>query len=110
MELILILIQICLIIKRWSKKVIPKYREICKDYGLAILLIHHLNNNTTTLGSTATDGSIYGIITLKLDNKSNEFNINCIDYDNYDTDKDDFEIGFYAIIYKNKERCYLFAT
>lgn len=48
--------------------VIPKYREICHKYGLTILLVHHLNKSNTTLGSTAIDGSVDGIITLKLDN------------------------------------------
>lgn len=51
-----------------GQKVIPKYREICKEYGLTILLIHHLNKSNTTLGSTAIDGSVDGIITLKIDN------------------------------------------
>lgn len=51
-----------------GQKVIPKYREICKEYGLTILLIHHLNKSNTTLGSTAIDGSVDEIITLKLDN------------------------------------------
>lgn len=51
-----------------GQKVIPKYRKLCKEYGLTILLIHHLNKNNTTLGSTAIDGSVDGIITLKLDN------------------------------------------
>lgn len=51
-----------------GQKVIPKYREICKEYGLTILLIHHLNKSNTTLGSTAIDGSVDGIFTLKTDN------------------------------------------
>lgn len=51
-----------------GQKVIPKYREICKECGLTILLIHHLNKSNTTLGSTAIDESVDGIITLKLDN------------------------------------------
>jgi hypothetical protein len=51
-----------------GQKVIPKYREICQQYGLTILLIHHLNKSNTTLGSTAIDGSVDGIISLKLDN------------------------------------------
>lgn len=48
--------------------VIPKFREICKKYNFTILLIHHLNKNNTSLGSTAIDGSVDGKITLKLDN------------------------------------------
>ena len=48
--------------------VIPQYRELCKKYNLTILLIHHLNKNNTSLGSTAIDGSVDGKITLKQDN------------------------------------------
>lgn len=47
--------------------VIPKFREICKKYNFTILLIHHLNKSNTLLGSTAIDGSVDGIITLKQD-------------------------------------------
>ena len=46
--------------------VIPKFRELCKKYNLTILLIHHLNKNNKSLGSTAIDGSVDGIITLKV--------------------------------------------
>lgn len=47
--------------------VIPKFRELCKKYNFTILLIHHLNKNNKSLGSTAIDGSVDGIITLKQD-------------------------------------------
>lgn len=47
--------------------VIPKFRELCRKYNFTILLIHHLNKNNKSLGSTAIDGSVDGIITLKLD-------------------------------------------
>ena len=47
--------------------VIPKFRELCKKYDFTILLIHHLNKNNTSLGSTAIDGSVDGKITLKQD-------------------------------------------
>lgn len=47
--------------------VIPKFRELCKKYNFTILLIHHLNKNNTSLGSTAIDGSVDGKITLKQD-------------------------------------------
>src|SRR5574344_1710464 len=47
--------------------VIPYYRDLCEKYGFTILLIHHLNKNNTLLGSTAIDGSVDGIITLKKD-------------------------------------------
>lgn len=48
--------------------VIPKFRELCKKYNFTILIIHHLNKNNTSLGSTAIDGSVDGKITLKQDN------------------------------------------
>lgn len=38
-----------------------------QKYNFTILLIHHLNKNNKSLGSTAIDGSVDGIITLKLD-------------------------------------------
>ncbi len=47
--------------------VFPKFRELCKKYDFTILLIHHLNKNNTSLGSTAIDGSVDGKITLKQD-------------------------------------------
>ncbi len=47
--------------------VIPKFREIYKKYNFTILLVHHLNKNNTSLGSTAIDGSVDGKITLKQD-------------------------------------------
>lgn len=51
-----------------NQYVFPKYRELCQKYGFTILLIYHLNKNNTSLGSTAIDGSVDGIITLKKDN------------------------------------------
>ena len=51
-----------------NQYVFPKYRELCQKYGFTILLIHHLNKNNTSLGSTAIDGAVDGIITLKKDN------------------------------------------
>ena len=47
--------------------VMPYYRDLCDKYGFTILLVHHLNKNNTLLGSTAIDGSVDGIITLKKD-------------------------------------------
>ena len=47
--------------------VFPKFRELCKKYDFTILLVHHLNKNNTSLGSTAIDGSVDGKITLKQD-------------------------------------------
>ena len=47
--------------------VIPKFRELCKKYDFTIVLVHHVNKNNTSLGSTAIDGSVDGKITLKQD-------------------------------------------
>ena len=47
--------------------VIPKFRKLCDKYNFTILLVHHLNKNNTSLGSTAIDGSVDGKITLKQD-------------------------------------------
>lgn len=51
-----------------GRYVIPKFRELSNKYGFTILLIHHLNKSNTSLGSTAIDGSVDGMITLKKDN------------------------------------------
>ena len=67
--------------------VIPKFRELCKKYNFTILLIHHLNKNNTSLGSTAIDGSVDGKITLKQDsNLKNKiiFNYESRDYESLD--------------------------
>lgn len=67
--------------------VIPKFREICKKYNFTILLVHHLNKNNTSLGSTAIDGSVDGKITLKQDsNLKNKiiFNYESRDYEGFD--------------------------
>ncbi len=57
--------------------VLPKFREISKKYNFTFLLIHHLNKNNTSLGSTAIDGSVDGIITLKQDqNLKNKIYLN----------------------------------
>lgn len=67
--------------------VIPKFRELCRKYGFTILLIHHLNKNNTSLGSTAIDGSVDGKLTLKLDsNIKNKilFNYESRDFEGFD--------------------------
>lgn len=46
---------------------IPKFRELCQKYNFTILLIHHLNKSNTSLGSTAIDGSVDGMLILKED-------------------------------------------
>lgn len=48
-----------------GQKVFPKLRELCNKYQLAILFVHHLNKNGTSLGSTAIDTSVDGKFTLK---------------------------------------------
>ena len=42
-------------------------RELCKKYNFTILLIHYLNKNNKSLESTAINGSVDGIFTLKLE-------------------------------------------
>ena len=67
--------------------VIPKFRELCKKYNFTILLIHHLNKNNKSLGSTAIDGSVDGIITLKVDQNLKSkilFTYESRDYENMD--------------------------
>lgn len=64
--------------------VIPQFRSLCKKYNFTILLIHHLNKNNTSLGSTAIDGSIDGKITLKEDSRIKNkiiFNYESRDYE-----------------------------
>ncbi len=67
--------------------VFPKLREICRTYNFTILIIHHLNKNNTSLGSTAIDGSIDGKITLKQDSNIRNkilFNYESRDYEGFD--------------------------
>ena len=40
------------------------YRNLIEKYNVTFLLIHHLNKQGTTLGSTGIDGSVDGIFTL----------------------------------------------
>ena len=74
--------------------VIPKFRELCKKYGFTILLVHHLNKNNKSLGSTAIDGSVDGIITLKAD-------INLKDKIIFTYESRDYE-GFDMILKRNE--------
>lgn len=67
-------------------EVIPRFRDICKQFNLTILLIHHLNKSNTILGSTAIDGSVDGIITLKQDKDIKNkiiFNYESRDYEGF---------------------------
>ena len=86
-----------------AQVVLPKYRELCSKYGITILLIHHLNKTNTTLGSTAIDGAVDGIITLKQDNHlKNKIYFN---YQNRDYKSDEFvlEINDNLIFEKIKD-------
>ena len=68
-----------------SNQVFPQFRELCNKYNFTILLVHHLNKSNTSLGSTAIDGSVDGIITLKEDkNIKNKIilNYDSRDYEN----------------------------
>lgn len=59
------------------KNMFDKYRELAKKYNLTLLLIHHLNKEGKTLGSTGIDGNMNGILTL-INNKDNtelDFNL-----------------------------------
>lgn len=48
-----------------AQLLMPKLRSLCDKYNLTILITHHLNKQNLTLGSTAFDASVDGIITLK---------------------------------------------
>ena len=48
-----------------GQKVLPKLRELCNKYNFSILFVHHLNKKGKSLGSTALDGSVDGILKLK---------------------------------------------
>lgn len=48
-----------------GQKVLSKLRELCDKYNISILFIHHLNKKGKSLGSTALDGSVDGILKLK---------------------------------------------
>ncbi len=67
--------------------VIPKFREMCKKFNFTMLLVHHLNKSNTPLGSTALEGSVDGIITLKKDKDINSkvfLNYESRDYEGLD--------------------------
>lgn len=59
------------------KNMFDKYRELAKKYNLTFLLIHHLNKEGKTLGSTGIDGNMNGILTLinNEDNTELDFNL-----------------------------------
>ena len=47
-----------------SSQVMDKYRELSKKYNLTFLLVHHINKNGKTLGSTGIEGFVDGIFYL----------------------------------------------
>lgn len=70
-----------------GQNVIPEFRKLCNKYNFTILLVHHLNKNNTSLGSTAIDGSVDGIIILKLDSHIKDkvmLNYESRDYEGFD--------------------------
>jgi predicted ATP-dependent serine protease len=62
------------------KYMFDKYRELSKKYNLTFLLIHHLNKEGKTLGSTGIDGNMNGILTLT-SNKNNTYTLRIINRD-----------------------------
>ncbi|MGN1341736.1 MAG: AAA family ATPase [Bacilli bacterium] len=62
------------------KKMFDKYRELSKKYNLTFLLVHHLNKEGKTLGSTGIDGNMNGILTL-INNKDNTYTLKIINRD-----------------------------
>ena len=59
------------------KKMFDKYRELSKKYNLTFLLVHHLNKEGKTLGSTGIDGNMNDILTL-INNKDNTYTLKII--------------------------------
>lgn len=62
------------------KNMFDKYRDLAKTYNLTFLLIHHLNKEGKTLGSTGIDGNMNGILTL-INNKDNTYTLKIINRD-----------------------------
>lgn len=62
------------------KKMFDKYRKLSKKYNLTFLLVHHLNKEGKTLGSTGIDGNMNGILTL-INNKDNTYTLKIINRD-----------------------------
>lgn len=59
------------------KNMFDKYRDLAKTYNLTFLLVHHLNKEGKTLGSTGIDGNMNGIVTL-INNKDNTYTLKII--------------------------------
>ena len=62
------------------KRMFDKYRKLSKKYNLTFLLVHHLNKEGKTLGSTGIDGNMNGILTL-INNKDNTYTLKIINRD-----------------------------
>ena len=62
------------------KNMFDKYRDLAKTYNLTFLLIHHLNKEGKTLGSTGIDSNMNGILTL-INNKDNTYTLKIINRD-----------------------------
>ena len=62
------------------KKMFDKYRELSKKYNLTFLLVHHLNKECKTLGSTGIGGNMDGILTL-INYKDNTYTLKIINRD-----------------------------
>lgn len=62
------------------KNMFDKYRELAKKYNLTFLLIHHLNKEGKTLGSTGIDSNMNRILTL-INNKDNTYTLKIINRD-----------------------------
>ncbi len=62
------------------KNIFDKYRELASKYHLTFLLIHHLNKEGKTLGSTGIDGNMNGILTL-INNKDNTYTLKIVNRD-----------------------------
>ena len=62
------------------KNMFDKNRELSKKYNLTFLLVHHLNKEGKTLGSTGIDDDMNGILTL-INNKDNTYTLKIINRD-----------------------------
>ena len=62
--------------------VLPKLRYLCNVYNISILFLHHLNKKGKSLGSTALDGSVDGILKLEQsENNSKYYKLNITNRD-----------------------------
>lgn len=70
-----------------GQNVLPKLRQLCSEYNIAILFIHHLNKKGKSLGSTAFDGSVDGTLRLEQSQSNkNNYRLSIInrDYESLD--------------------------